>query len=95
MAFEILHLAIGIRVINIVLLAYLINFYWKGYSKIKSGFTMGLLFFSILLFLQNISAVYFRMLSGVDLSDELSVQNTVLNLLQMGGLSSLVYITRK
>ncbi len=95
MALEIIHLAIGIRVINLVLLAYLIFFYWKSFSKIKSSVTTGLLFFSVLLFLQNLSAISFRLLSGVDIVDELSVQNSILNLMQALGLASLVYITRK
>lgn len=95
MALDIIHLAIGIRVINLVLLAYLMCFYWKGFRKIRSSFTAGLLFFSVLLFLQNLSAIFFRLLSGVDIGDELSVENSILNLLQALGLVSLVYITRK
>ena len=97
MVLDVIHLAIAIRLINIILLAYLINYYGKGYQRIRSGFTMGLLFFSVLLFLQNVFAVYFRIVSGVDytLLDEVSLHNTILNLLQMGGLASLVYITRK
>lgn len=95
MALEIIHLALALRFINVLLLIYLIHFYFKSYRKIKSGFTGGLLFFSVLLFLQNISAIYFRALSGVNIGEELSVQNTILNLLQLGGLISLVFITRK
>jgi len=97
MVLDIIHLAIAIRLINIILLAYLINFYGKGYRRIKSGFTTGLLFFSVLLFLQNVFAVFFRLASGVDYTilDEVSLHNTALNLLQFGGLVSLVYITRK
>ncbi|MBL7160890.1 MAG: hypothetical protein ISS93_03525 [Candidatus Aenigmarchaeota archaeon] len=95
MAIEIIHLAVALRVINVILLAYLIHFYWKSYNSIKSGFTGGLLFFSVLLFLQNVSAIYFRILSGVDYGDEISLHNTILNLIQLGGLISLVFITRK
>ena len=95
MALEVIHLAIGVRLINIALLVYLMSFYWKSYRKIRSTFTGGLLFFSVLLFLQNLSAIFFRLLSGVDVGDEFSVQNTILNLLQALGLASLVYITRK
>ena len=95
MAIEIIHLAIALRLINVILLGYLIHFYWKSYRNIKSGFTGGLLFFSLFIFLQNISAIYFRILSGVDYGDEISLHNTILNLIQLGGLVSLVFITRK
>ncbi len=95
MSLDPIHLAIGFRLVNLVLLAYLIYFYSRSFRKIRSSFTTGLLFFSAILFLQNLSAVFFRLLSGADISDEVSVQNTVLNLMQAMGLSSLVYITRK
>lgn len=95
MALEIIHLAIAVRVINVLLLVYLTNFYWRSYKKIKSGFTAGLLFFAILLLLQNLSAIYLRLLSGAAYGDEISLHNSILNLIQMGGLISLVLITRK
>lgn len=95
MALDVIHLAIGIRVINLVMLAYLIFFYGKSFNKIRSSFTAGLVFFSVLLFIQNLSAVFFRLLSGVDIGYEMSVQNTILNIMQALGLASLVYITRK
>lgn len=97
MSLEPLHLALSIRVINLLLLGYLIVFYWKGYRTIKSGFTVSLLFFVVLLFAQNLFAIAFRILSGVDYTmlDEVSLHNMVLNLLQMGGLVFLVNTTRK
>jgi hypothetical protein len=95
MTLEIIHFAIAIRIINLLLLAYLINFYWKSYKNIKSGFTISLFFFVVLLFLQNLSAIYFRLLSGTEYGDEISLHNSILNLIQMGGLIPLVYITRK
>jgi hypothetical protein len=92
---EIIYLAVGIRITNIIILFYLIDFYLRTYSKVKSGFTTGLLFFSVLLLLQNVFAIYFRLLSGVEYNDEISIHNSILNLLQLGGLVSLVFITRK
>lgn len=95
MALEILHLAVAIRFVNMALLAYLTLVYWKSFRKIRSSFTVGLLLFSVILFLNNLFAVYFRLFSGVDIGDELSVQNTILNLLQALGLMFLVYIARE
>ena len=95
MVFDVVYIAVGIRLVNIAMLLYLIHFYSKSYRKIKSDFTTGLMFFSVFLFLQNISAVYFRYLSGANIDVEFTTQNIVLNILQALGLASLVYITRK
>ncbi len=97
MQLEPIHLAILVRIINMILLAYLIKFYLKSFRKIRSDFTAGLLIFSILLFAQNLFAIPFRLMLGVDytLLDEVSLHNMVLNLLQMGGLAFIVNNTRK
>ena len=58
---EITIISVGIRVINIVLLSYLLNFYVRNHGKFRSNFTMGLLVFSLLLLIQNISALFFRL----------------------------------
>ncbi|MBN1896100.1 MAG: hypothetical protein JW789_00040 [Candidatus Aenigmarchaeota archaeon] len=97
MALEPIHLALLIRLVNIALLGFLIHFYFRGYRKIKSGFTGSLLLFAVILFAQNVFAIFFRILSGVDytLLDEVSMHNLVLNILQMTGLIFLVNTTRK
>jgi hypothetical protein len=94
---DVIHVAVMIRIANAALLVYLMNFYWKNYRKIKSGFTSGLLVFSFLLLLQNVSAIYLRLFSGVDygVEDEISMHNLFLNVIELGSLTTLVYITRK
>ncbi|MFH1445222.1 MAG: hypothetical protein ABIF08_01945 [Nanoarchaeota archaeon] len=95
MTIELLYMIVFVRIINSLLLTYLVSFYWSSFRKIKSEFTLGLLIFSALLLLNNLSAIYLRMLSGVDYADEIFLHNLILNLLQLGGLIPLVYITKK
>ncbi|MFH1977822.1 MAG: hypothetical protein ABIJ92_00665 [Candidatus Aenigmatarchaeota archaeon] len=95
MSFDIIYFAIGVRIINSLLLLYLVIFYGKTHKKIKSGFTGGLLFFVVLLFLNNVSSVYFRLFSGIDYINGVNFHNSILNLLELGGLIALVYTTRK
>lgn len=55
----ILLIAVIIGIANICLLLLLIRAYWKTYKQIKSGFTIGLLYFSTFLLLQNLVTTLF------------------------------------
>ena len=50
------YVAIGIGAVNILLLFGLLYIYWTSYRKIKSEFTIGLLYFTLVLLLQNVLA---------------------------------------
>lgn len=52
-------LALGIGILNICLLLFLLREYLKTYKQVKSGFTIGLLYFSSFLILQNIVTTMF------------------------------------
>jgi hypothetical protein len=97
MAGEVFYFALSVRIVGMCLLLYLMHMYWKSYKHIKSDFTAGLLFFALILFLQNLSEVYFRLAVGVDFSvlDAVSMYDSIPSLLQVAGLMALVYITRK
>lgn len=47
-------MAIAVGIVNICLLFGLLYSYWKTYKEIKSGFTIGLLYFASILLIQNI-----------------------------------------
>jgi len=51
--------AIVIGVANVCLLVLLLKSYWNTYQEIKSSFTIGLLYFSTFLLLQNILTTVF------------------------------------
>jgi hypothetical protein len=53
----ILFAAIIVGIANIGLLSGLFYFYWNSYKQLKSKFTTGLLYFALILLVQNILAI--------------------------------------
>ena len=53
----IIYTAIIIGIANIGLLSGLFYFYWNSYKQLKSKFTTGLLYFALILLIQNILAI--------------------------------------
>jgi hypothetical protein len=49
--------AIIIGIANIGVLSGLLYFYWNSYKQLKSKFTIGLLYFALILLIQNILAI--------------------------------------
>ncbi len=94
--------AVAMGIANIVLLMFLIKTYWKTYKQIKSGFTIGLLYFSSFLLLQNIvSTIFIALLLVIPIDVNISeLHGTrlplfLVNLVQLVALSILVKITRE
>jgi hypothetical protein len=53
----IIYAAIVVGIANISLLSGLFYFYWNSYKQLKSKFTIGLLYFALILLVQNILAI--------------------------------------
>ena len=53
----IIYSAIIIGIANVGLLSGLFYFYWTSYNQLKSKFTTGLLYFALILLIQNILAI--------------------------------------
>jgi type III secretory pathway component EscR len=94
--------AVAMGIANIVLLMFLIKTYWKTYKQVKSGFTIGLLYFSSFLLLQNIvSTIFIALLLVIPLDVKISefhgtrLPLFLINLVQLVALSILVKITRE
>jgi len=94
--------AVAMGIANIVLLMFLIKTYWKTYKQIKSEFTIGLLYFSSFLLLQNIvSTIFIALLLVIPIDVKISeLHGTrlplfLVNLVQLVALSILVKITRE
>lgn len=94
--------AVAIGIANIILLMFLLKTYWKTYKQIKSGFTIGLLYFSSFLILQNIvSTIFIALLLVIPLDVNISELHGprlplfLINLVQLVALSILVKITRE
>ena len=100
----ILYLALVFGVINVCLLAELLYSYWKTYKEVKSGFTIGLLYFASLILIQNIFITLFLGVqlilppipSGIPGSEfhEPRIPLFFVNLIQLVALSILFKITR-
>ena len=94
--------AVAIGIANIILLMFLLKTYWKTYKQIKSGFTIGLVYFSSFLLLQNIvSTIFIALLLVIPLDANISELHGprlplfLINLVQLVALSILVKITRE
>jgi len=94
--------AVAIGIANIILLMFLLKTYWKTYKQIKSGFTIGLVYFSSFLLLQNIvSTIFIALLLVIPLDVNISELHGprlplfLINLVQLVALSILVKITRE
>jgi len=87
--------------VNIVLLGILITTYAQNLRVIRSYFTMGMVFFAAMLFIQNImiigfwSTLYMESSEFMKTVDMVSHYMFVINLVQTLGLSILVWITRR
>lgn len=101
----IIYLALSIGIINICLMMGLLNSYWKTYKQIKSGFTIGLLYFASLILIQNVFTTLFLAvqlilpslppgISGPDFHEPIKPLFFV-NLIQLIALSILFKITRE
>ncbi|MCC7558307.1 MAG: hypothetical protein KO217_06435 [Methanobacteriaceae archaeon] len=93
---------VTVGIANICLLLLLISSYWKTYKKLKSGFTIGLLYFSSFLLLQNIMVTSFMafQLFLPPISPFAEVHGPklplfLINIVQLIALSILFKITRK
>jgi hypothetical protein len=53
----IVYTAIIIGIANVGLLSGLFYFYWTSYNQLKSKFTTGLLYFALILLIQNVVAI--------------------------------------
>lgn len=94
--------AVAFGIANIILLMFLLKTYWKTYKQIKSGFTIGLLYFSSFLILQNIvSTIFIALLLVIPVDASISELHGprlplfLINLVQLVALSILVKITRE
>jgi hypothetical protein len=95
-------IAVAVGIANVCLLLFLLNSYWKTYKEIKSGFTIGLLYFSTVLLLQNIVSTIFiaiPLLIPIDINvSELHSPRLplfLINGVQLVALSILFKITRE
>jgi hypothetical protein len=94
--------ALVVGIANVLLLLGLLNAYWKTYKEVKSGFTIGLLYFAFVMLIQNILATIFIVLplitpiefNGSEIHGP-RLPLFLINIIQLVALSILFRITRK
>jgi hypothetical protein len=98
----VMFVAASIGIANVCLLLGLLHAYWKTYKELKSEFTIGLLYFTSFLLLQNILSTIFIVLPLIVpvefLGSELGGPRLplfMINLVQFIALAMLYKITRK
>jgi hypothetical protein len=82
-------LALILEIINIGLLSGLLYLYIKSYRQIKIGFTVGLIFFALILLLKSILSIGFILFSNIPLNPPY----LLLSIIQLIALAVLLKIT--
>ena len=99
-----IYIAFAIGLANVCLLLGLLNSYWKTYKEIKSQFTIGLLYFTSFLLVQNILVTLASVIPLVIHVVPFRISNTefgpqivfiLVNMIQLVALSILYKITRE
>ena len=86
--------AIGITILNLILILILFGVYLQNYLKIKASINLGLLLFASVFIAQKLTAVY-MLFSMMDHSSLLGTPMFILEILEFFAFSSLLWITIK
>jgi hypothetical protein len=81
--------------VNILLIALLLYVYIGNYVKMRSGFTLGLMFFAILFLIHNVLYLYFSITMMPYYAESLETFAFIFTLLQTLAFSSLTWVTWK
>lgn len=81
--------------INILLIVVLVYIYFKSYIRMKSGFTLGLLLFSLLFLVHNALYLYFALTMMPYYSQSLGLYGFIFTLLQTLAFASLAWVAWK
>lgn len=88
-----MNLSSMISIANVGVLSVLLIIYTKVYTKSRSVFTIGLMFFAAMLMLHNIIAVYTYFAMTPLYPDELLPYFVAIHIAELGGIVSLLKVT--
>jgi hypothetical protein len=77
------YVAVGVGVANVCLLLGLFYIYWNSYRDMKSEFTIGLLYFTLVLLVQNIAATIFLVLLNFTVTGGGELEEAIAHLLEL------------
>ncbi len=86
---------LGMIFINIVLTLALVLIFYKNHKLVRSGMTLGMLFFAGAFLIQNIANFYFYNSLLVQEIFGFTTFHIVVNFLELVGLAALLYISYK
>jgi hypothetical protein len=90
------YLSLGILGINLIILALLLSIYVKNYRHIKSRFNLGLIAFSLLFFIENVTYMAVELMFWTAEAFDIAMYHIVLiNIIELLGLLTLLFITRE
>lgn len=87
--------AIGLEVVNVLLLLGLLAIYVQNYRKLKAKFTLGLIFFASLFVLQNLVSLAWHITLPNEMIDYLKNPTFLISGIETVGLMVLFLITWK
>ncbi|MDO8553840.1 MAG: hypothetical protein Q7S22_03470 [Candidatus Micrarchaeota archaeon] len=92
---NLIHWAALINIVNVILLLALLLIYVRNYKAVKSKFCLGLILFVSVLLVHNVFAIY----SDLTFMDYCTFEGSkfplTLNILEMLGIATLLYVTIK
>lgn len=86
------YVAIGVGIANICLLLGLFYIYWNSYQDMKSEFTIGLLFFTLVLLVQNIAATIFLVLLNFTVGGGGELEEAIEHLLELFSINIIQFV---
>jgi hypothetical protein len=86
-------LTAGIALVNVILLVSLLTIYARIYKNTKASFTIGLMFFALMLILHNIIAVYAYFAMESLYSMDLLPFFVTIHLAELAGIAVLLKVT--
>jgi hypothetical protein len=82
-----------VSVLNVAVLSILLVIYTKTYLKSRAVFTIGLMFFTVMLMLHNLIAVYAYLVMAPLYPDELLPYFVAIHIAELVGIVSLLRVT--
>jgi hypothetical protein len=82
-----------VSVLNVAVLSILLVIYVKIYLKSKAVFTIGLMFFTVMLMLHNLIAVYAYLIMAPLYPDDLLPYFVAIHIAEFAGIVSLLRVT--
>ncbi|KUK74452.1 MULTISPECIES: hypothetical protein [Methanobacterium] len=84
--------AIGVGIANVCLLLGLFYIYWNSYRDMKSEFTIGLLFFTLVLLVQNVAATVFLVLLNFTVGGGGELEEAIEHLLELFSINLIQFV---